>query len=305
MNTKISSAAELDLQDAPALQLPTHPLYWCVLREVWEVRSIYIVPLATAAVFLFAFVITSRHLASQLRSAASLDPAQIPQLIQRPYYFAGLIIMGATLLVAIFYCLETLHAERRDRSILFWKSLPVSDLTTVLAKASVPIIILPLVTVIVVVVLHCFMALIGATIASAGGLTAAGYWHSLSLVHGWLILLYHMLAIHGLLFSPFYGWMLLVSAWARRAPLLWATVPWLIVAVIQKMVFGTIYLDVLFQYVMMSAPASAAFPPDHMHAMTIAGLGEFLISPGLWISLAITTVLLFLAAWIRRTREPI
>ena len=57
---------------------------------------------------------------------------------------AARLIMGTTLLVAIFYCLGALHSERRDRSILFWKSLPVSDLTAVLAKATIPIVILPL-----------------------------------------------------------------------------------------------------------------------------------------------------------------
>ena len=54
-------------------------------------------------------------------------------------------IMFATFLVGIFYCLDALHGERRDRSILFWKSLPVSDLTTVLSKASIPFAVLPLI----------------------------------------------------------------------------------------------------------------------------------------------------------------
>jgi ABC-2 type transport system permease protein len=305
MSTSISSAHEPGLQETPAIQRPTHPLYWSVLSELWEFRSIYIVPMAAAAVFLIAFAINMRHWGDRLRSVEALNPAQIPQFIQRPYDLAALLMMGATLLVAIYYCLETLHAERRDRSILFWKSLPVSDLTSILAKASVPIFILPLITIIVVVVLHCFMALIGATIAGASGFTAAGYWHSLSLVRVWLVLLYHMVAIHGLLFSPFYGWMLLISAWARRAPLLWATIPWLIVAILQQMIFGTDYLGALFQYSAMNAPASAAFPPDHVHPMTMTSLGKFLISPGLWISLVITTAFLFLAARIRRTREPI
>ena len=53
--------------------------------------------------------------------------------------------MMAAFIVSIFYSLETLHGERRDRSILFWKSLPVSDLTTVLSKASIPLVVLPLV----------------------------------------------------------------------------------------------------------------------------------------------------------------
>ena len=51
--------------------------------------------------------------------------------------------MFTTFIVGVFYCLDALHGERRDRSILFWKSLPVSDLTTVLSKASIPLVVLP------------------------------------------------------------------------------------------------------------------------------------------------------------------
>ena len=54
-------------------------------------------------------------------------------------------IMFATFLVGLFYCLDALYGERRDRSILFWKSLPVSDRTTVLSKASIPLVVLPLI----------------------------------------------------------------------------------------------------------------------------------------------------------------
>ena len=52
--------------------------------------------------------------------------------------------MGTAFIVGIFYSLDALHGERRDRSILFWKSMPVSDLTTVLSKASIPLVVLPL-----------------------------------------------------------------------------------------------------------------------------------------------------------------
>ena len=60
--------------------------------------------------------------------------------------------MGTTFIVSVFYCLDALYGERRDRSILFWKSLPVSDLTTVLAKASIPFVVLPLLTFAITVV---------------------------------------------------------------------------------------------------------------------------------------------------------
>ena len=69
------------------------------------------------------------------------------ELIGSRTVFAALLIMGATSVVALFYCLDALQGERRDRSILFWKSLPVSDVTTVLSKASIPLVILPVITV--------------------------------------------------------------------------------------------------------------------------------------------------------------
>ena len=80
-----------------------------------------------------------------------------------PVYATGLI-------VAIAYCLGALYSERRDRSILFWKSLPVSDLITVLSKASVPFVLIPLTSFLVCVVLQLvffamvlvFVLLIGA-----------------------------------------------------------------------------------------------------------------------------------------------
>ena len=59
----------------------------------------------------------------------------------------------------MFYCLDALYGERRDRSILFWKSLPVSDLTTVLSKASIPIVVLPLLTFAVTVATQLIMLL--------------------------------------------------------------------------------------------------------------------------------------------------
>src|SRR6202140_5345961 len=124
----------------------TRPMYWSVRRELWENRSIYIAPLVVAAVVLLGFLISTIHLQDKMRAALALDPMKQHELIERPYNFAALLLMGTTFVVAVFYCLDALHGERRDRSILFWKSLPVSDVTTVLAKASIPLVILPLFT---------------------------------------------------------------------------------------------------------------------------------------------------------------
>ena len=70
------------------------------------------------------------------------------------------------LFVVIFYCLDALYGERRDRSILFWKSLPVSDLTTVLAKASIPLVVLPLVVFAITVAVQLAMLLLSSRSAA-------------------------------------------------------------------------------------------------------------------------------------------
>src|SRR5438132_12593891 len=129
MNTQSNAMPEsLDSQRiAPAAMSATRPMYWSVRRELWENRSIYIAPLAVAAVTLFGFLIATIG-----RALSTTDPAERRALLEEPYTFAALLIMGTTFVVAVFYCLDALHGERRDRSILFWKSLPVSDLTTVL-----------------------------------------------------------------------------------------------------------------------------------------------------------------------------
>ena len=77
------------------------------------------------------------------------------------------------IVVSVFYCLDALHGERRDRSILFWKSLPVSDLTTVLAKASIPLVILPLLTFAITVAMQWIMLLIS-SVSAAGERSECG-----------------------------------------------------------------------------------------------------------------------------------
>jgi len=148
MNTPSNAVpGSFDAQPAaPAILSAWRPLYWSVQRELWENRSIYIAPLVVAGVYLFGFLISMITLPHRMRDAMALDAAKQQAAIEQPYDFAALLIMGTTLIVAIFYCLDALYGERRDRSILFWKSLPVSDVTTVVSKAIIPILVLPLVT---------------------------------------------------------------------------------------------------------------------------------------------------------------
>src|SRR5207245_2315921 len=104
-------------------------------------------------------------------------------------------------------CLDALHGERRDRSILFWKSLPVSDLTTVLSKASIPLVVLPLLTFTITVAMQLIMLLLSSAVLLGSGLNVATLWTQLSFVQMSLLLLYHLMTVHALWPAPIYGWL--------------------------------------------------------------------------------------------------
>jgi ABC-2 type transport system permease protein len=147
--------------NAPAVLPATQLMYWSVRRELWENRSIYLAPLAAAGLFVFGFLISLTHLPAKMRGAA---PDLQRAMVEQSYVQATLLIMGTTIIVAIFYCLDALYGERRDRSILFWKSLPVSDLITVLSKAIVPIFILPVVSFAITVAVWLIMLVLSSAV---------------------------------------------------------------------------------------------------------------------------------------------
>jgi len=285
----------------------TRPLYWSVRRELWESRSIYLAPLGVAAVFLFGFLISMITLPDRVRAALALGPMQQHAALQQPYTFAALLIMGTAFLVGVFYCLDALHGERRDRSILFWKSLPVSDLTTVLAKAGIPIVILPLLSFAITVATQLVMLLLSSAVLLASGLGVATLWRQVPLFHMSLMLLYHLLAVHGLWYAPIYAWLLLASAWARRAAFLWAALPPLAIGVVEKMAFNTSHFATMLGQRMAGPEALPVTAPGHvsMDPLAHADPGTFLSAPGLWIGLVLAAMFLAAAVRLRRRRDPI
>jgi ABC-2 type transport system permease protein len=310
MNSQSNAIPESPLESqviAPAAISTARLMYWSVRRELWESRSIYIAPLAVAALILFGFLISTVRLPDQMQAALALKAPQQHELIERPYNFAALLIMGTTFIVALFYCLDALHGERRDRSILFWKSLPVSDVTTVLSKASIPLVVLPLLTFAITVVTQGIMLLLSTAVLLGSSLSVAMLWTHVSLFQTSLTLLYHLLAIHALWYAPFFGWLLLVSAWARRAAFLWATLPLLAIGVVEKIAFNTSYFAAMLGQRLGGGPEARPDTTDYtaMGPLTHFAPGQFLIRPGLWIGLAITAGCLAGAVRLRRRRGPL
>jgi ABC-2 type transport system permease protein len=282
-------------------------LYWSVLRELWENRSIYVAPLIVAVVVLFGFLVSTIGMPQRRQAVLLLDPAHQRALIGEPYDAAAMILIFTAFIVGVFYCLDALQSERRDRSILFWKSLPVSDLTTVLSKASIPFVILPLVIFGIIVLVQFLMLLWSSAILLPSGL-AATTWTRFNLVQQSVILLYSLIVIV-LWHAPIYGWALLISGWARRATFLWAVLPLLAISVLEKIAFNTSHFVSMLKDRLFGAGDTAfAFQPHRgvaIDSLVQLTPGRYLATPGLWIGLAFAAVFVAIAVRQRRYRGPI
>ena len=268
------------------------PLYWSLRRELWENRSVYLGPLIVTAIVLFASLVNT---------------IAKPAAMARPFKLAPAPIMLAAFIVAAYYCLESLNAERRDRSILFWKSLPVSDRTVVLSKVLIALVVLPLIAYALSVATQIVLVLGGTLSALARGMSPADFLGELGFFPNLVIMLYG-LTVHALWFAPIYGWLLLMSGWSKRGPL-WGVLPFVTLALIERIVLGTTHVSDFLRYRVVGAMAEAfLFDPSkggNIDRFSELTPGRFLATPSLWLGLLFAAACIAIAIRVRRLREPI
>lgn len=267
-------------------------MIWSVRREVWENRSIYLAPLIVGAALALSSILGTL-------GGANWPVGRFASHVE----LAGGAVMGTTLIVAIFYCLDALYGERRDRSVLFWKSMPVSDTEAVLSKMFVPMAVLPVVTFVITVLTQLLMLLLTSGILSMKGESVAALW-SLPWGQKTAGLLYHLIVVHSLYYAPIFGWLLLVSAWAKRLPFVWAFLPPAAIGIIERLVFNTTYFAGMLGS-RISGGMSSASQKEAMMLMWPAHPLEFVAKPGLWIGWAFAAACLTGAVLLRRRRDPI
>lgn len=282
----------------------TRPFVWAVRRELWENRSITFAMAGVTALVLLGSLAGLARIAGKVGASSDAD-AGVSRLIT-PFDLAPAPIMLASFLVGAFFALDALYGERRDRSILFWKSLPVSDRTTVLAKASIPLAVLPATAFVLSVVVQITLLAASVVILPANGLSPVSLWSEFRFFEGIPIMAYG-LAVHTLWFAPIYGWLLLVSAWARRAPILWAVLPPLAIAAVETMATGSSDFMLWLQYRVTGAMKEAfsveASTGNVERIWQLEPL-NFLATPGLWTGLAFAAIFVAGAVHLRRSREP-
>jgi ABC-2 type transport system permease protein len=204
---------------------------WLVRREFWENRAIWIVPTIIGGALTLA----------ALFGRVDIDALSLHQEHRTLFGSVVLFTFGATFFVvmsiyATWYLLDCLYADRKDRSVLFWKSLPISDTATVLAKLFTGLIATPLVYFLaadVSTLMIAFIISVRARATLGTALWQPELWLQLQVL--WL----YLIVTTAIWYLPFAGWLIAVSAWAKRAVMLWSILPPLALFLLERWFFGT------------------------------------------------------------------
>ena len=313
---------------------------WLLKREYWEHRGgFYWAPIWVSGIMLLLTVLgiiaaegaSSRF---EIRSGIHWDELAA-HLSKGDFVHAGMgldvayvalagLLCVVLFFVLFFYLLGALYDDRRDRSVLFWKSLPVSDTATVLSKVAAAVLLAPLISFLV------------ATVAYVALLVVVGIW---TLFHGlnplpaiaashtlgffWRMLL--TLPVDALLALPTVGWLLFWSAYARSKPFLWAVlVPlfafianswigmmglpsisrrFMLEELIGRLLFG------IFPGQWLNDKNPAFIDPEHafergnmLSLLDPSNVYGLLATPGIWIGAAAGIAMIAAAVWLRRSR---
>ncbi len=278
----------------------TRPFLTLVRRELWEHGGLVWAPLAMALTIIVVSLVSV-----MVKGSVDIDLGEdrpLPELFgdaekQRGIFslvMAGLVLpqLLVAFVVVFFYLLDGLFTERRDRSILFWKSLPVSDTKTVLSKLFVALVAMPLWSWALSLVVGLVVFGVLATQVSGTPAAGLGTWHGGT----WLMVQATMLgkmAIAALWYLPVAGWLLLVSVLAKRAPFLWATLPFLVLSLAERIALGSNEVGALV------AQRLFGFREE------VSLMGEFplLASPDLWIGVAVGAALVYAAIRVRQRSD--
>lgn len=303
---------------------PTRPFYWSVRRELWEHRSLYIAPLAAGGVIILGFLVAmlsnAQHFSEGMQSFGDMSSTQLRKLLTGLYGVIALMIAIASTVTAMFYLLDALQGERRDRSVLFWKSLPVSDMTAVLTKLFTAMTVAPAIAFAVIIATQLVVLVLCSIVVLFAGANPASLWTNLPIFFQVTIVVIYSFIVISLWFAPVYGWLLLVSSWAKRSTFLWAVLPPVAMIVFERLAFGTRYFANMLSYRLGDGMESAfvngergqrdvgaefAARAEAHDLLATLDPGGYLANPYLWVGLAVAAGLVAAAIWMRRYREPL
>jgi ABC-2 type transport system permease protein len=284
-------------------------------RELWEHRGLWMAPAVTAGLLVlcaFSVFRGEMNLAFEQVNPSWLDGQQKAAALAWGYMGISALLYLVMAFVLSFYLLDCLYAERKDRSILFWKSLPVSDGLTVTAKFLVAAVVVPLAVYLLVMVSGILITAIYDARVALGHAPTLLVWDPLAWLKIQAVLLLSLI-FAVLWYAPLAACLMLVSAWARRSPFVWATVPPVLAPLLERIAFGTHYLWSFIAWRMNGVfwllgmhqmqTLEARGHHSHMPMAVMPDFGAAFTSPDLWLGVAAAAALLYAATRIRRYRD--
>ena len=297
-----------------------------IRREIWEHRALYVVPAVTGLIIVLlemtgyaAMGVFGEEIDFALLGAGHINEAQRGVFVAALMTgLAGIFVLAMWVLI-VFYTLDALYAERKDKSILFWRSLPVTDAESVLSKLLTAVVVIPLITLAFIITTQLLVLIVTSVWIGFRGADAWYLlWKAAPFASTWAATLVGVLAVT-LWLSPFVGWFLLVSAYTKRSPLLMASLPIIILPMLEKMLLNTGHLyNAIFKRTT-DIPIISEFGWDGLsdkevlHRMAEQGLsmlamvdlGRFFSSPSLWGGLIICALFTTGAIYVRRYRDDV
>lgn len=314
----------------------THSFKWLLKREYWENRGGFLwAPVITGGIISFLYLVLAVIGSIAGRNSMDGDSFNIDGGQEKinsilGAYGDGVLLAGVLLacvvlaFVVFFYALGSLYDDRRDRSILFWKSLPVSDTQMVLSKAAWALLLAPLVAVGVGIVIGMVLWIISALTLSVNGVSAGTavftHSHPLRIIGGVLA----SLPVYILWALPTVGWLMLCSAWARSKPFLWAVLLPVLAAVMISMVdilpqvairHDLVWYTLAFRGLLSVVPGTwytglehgptreINSPEELASAIDLTSSWQAFATPDLWIGVVFGIACIVGAIYLRRWRE--
>ena len=295
-----------------------------IQREFWEHRGIYVTPLVIGIIISLMSVTGQVSISgSEHVDVAILGMSNIGEEARATAITVMMLVVFtmfalAMAVLTVFYSLDSLYAERKDKSILFWRSIPVTDFETVLSKLLTALLVIPLVTFAGIMLTHLAVGII---MSIWVGFRGANAWHLIwqaaPLLDNWSATLAILLA-SSLWLSPFVGWFLLVSAYTKRSPFLVAFLPIVVLPMLEKSLIGSemfgnaIFVRSAKNPIFKDAETlEHMFRDDDLQSLAESGVsmgsildfGSFVSSPGMWAGLIVCGLFTTAAIYVRRYRD--
>ncbi len=294
-----------------------------IKREIWEHRSIWMTPAIIALVISVA-ILTGQmsisaygeHVDVAIAGASNVDVAHRRVAIMAALgAITGIFAAGAGILM-VFYSLDSLYSERKDKSILFWRSLPVTDAETVISKLLTATLVIPIAALAGAFATHLvFMTMASVWLIIEGGDAGHLIWSSAPIFDVWGAAILTAFATT-IWLSPFIGWFFFVSAYTRRMPLLLALLPLIILPLMEIALLPTEFLAKAIGSRFTDMPLAGVdfgdlFDDDSLFQLGVENvsmiaaldMSRFFASPEVWAGLVVCGLFTTAAIYVRRYRD--